>query len=216
LKASQQRFLSSGKPTAEQDKTTWQIKLPVTSNHSHGAIEFFDLNSKHKDFQLDSKFAEGWLKANAGQSSVVRVAYSADLLKSLKQAVSTQALSATDRLGLQNDQFALAKAGHVPLSLALDLAQAYIDEKDYSVWSDLSANLGAFASVWEAEKDVSDHVSAFIRQLYSKIGAGLGWDHSAGQSDLDKLLRAVVLSKLVRGRDGQSLLVCEVLTGRLR
>jgi hypothetical protein len=109
-----------------------------------------------------------WFKANAEQSAFVRVKYSGDLYGKLTRALESLALSPVDRIGLQSDAFALAQAGFMPtihvcfvfaffffrvvvwllrpprfvLFQALTLAKSYINEVDYTVWADLSSNLG--------------------------------------------------------------------------
>jgi puromycin-sensitive aminopeptidase len=57
-----------------------------------------------------------WIKFNSGQSGVYRVQYSPTLLKKLIPAIASNSLEAVDRLGIQNDAFALAYAGHISLS----------------------------------------------------------------------------------------------------
>jgi puromycin-sensitive aminopeptidase len=155
---------------------------------------------------LAPSFEKGWIKVNAGQSGVFRVAYGSGLSAALNPAIETLSLSPSDRLGLQNDAFALAKAGYIQLSQALTLAKSFTNETDYTVWSDLSANLSYVASVFEGE-DFFPKFQNYTRQLYEKIGASLGWDPKAGQTDLDKLLRSVVLAKL--GDNGDASVVAE-------
>jgi puromycin-sensitive aminopeptidase len=57
-----------------------------------------------------------WVKFNSGQSGVYRVQYSPTLLKKLLPAIASNSLDAVDRLGIQNDAFALAQSGHISLS----------------------------------------------------------------------------------------------------
>jgi len=80
-----------------------------------------------------------------------------------------------DRIGLENDAFALSIAGIVPAVQALELVQAYSNEVDYTVWYDLMANLGKFSDVWSNEPNYSD-VKKFIRNLFTQIGKKLGWE----------------------------------------
>jgi aminopeptidase N len=199
LHVHQERFLSSGRPTAEQDTTVWHLQLPVVGEH-HGEPSFFEVKEKDQTIDLPDALHNGWLKANAGQSSVLRVKYSQELLDGLNLAIQNLKLSATDRLGVVADAFALSKAGQIPLSQALSISRAFVNETDYSVWSDLSGNLAMIAALWEAEASFPK-LQTFVRNLYSKIGHSLGWEQKAGQSDLDKLLRAVVISRLADSGD---------------
>jgi len=110
--------------------------------------------------------------------------------------VKSGALSAADRLGLIEDAFALALSGTSKLVDALVLAESYINETDYVVWSTISDNLGTVSALLSsASAEVLAAYDRFVLRLYSKIGA-LGWDSTQGESDLNKLLRPRVLAML--------------------
>lgn len=195
----QERFLSSGRPTAEQDSTVWHLHLPLVGEHESKEA-FVEVTQKDQTISIPEALQSGWLKANSGQSAVARVKYSPELLALLNVAIEKLQLSATDRLGVVADAFALSKAGQINLSQALSISRAFVNETDYSVWADLSGNLATIAALWEAEPSYPKF-QGFVRSLYSKIGQSLGWAHKAGQSDLDKLLRAVVISRLADSGD---------------
>ena len=93
---------------------------------------------------LDSAGDSGWVKVNAGQTGFYRVNYDADQWKRLGEAVGSMELPATDRLGLQNDAYALMRAGSLSPATFLALAENYRGETHVSVWSDLASNLGSF------------------------------------------------------------------------
>jgi puromycin-sensitive aminopeptidase len=73
--------------------------------------------------------AEDWLKVNAGQTGFYRVNYPNEEWMRLRAAVDALQLPATDRLGLQNDAYALVRAGFAPATLFLSLAEAYASER---------------------------------------------------------------------------------------
>jgi len=106
---------------------------------------------------------------------------------------------------VQNDAFALAKSGAIPLSQALALAQNYVNETDFTTWSDLTANLESVASLL-AGSEAEPHMAKYMSKLYAKIG-GLGWEPVAGEKDLNKTLRAVVLGAL--GDSGDAAVISE-------
>ena len=72
------------------------------------------LPAKSHEFEIPEAANAPFVKFNSGQSGVYRVQYSAELAQKLANHVSD--LSDVDRLGLQNDAFALAKAGLIPLT----------------------------------------------------------------------------------------------------
>ena len=62
--------------------------------------------------------------------------------KALHEPISSLKLPAVDRLGVIMDAFALAKAGLMNTTFALDLCKAYKNEDCYPVWSALASGLG--------------------------------------------------------------------------
>eukprot|EP01128_Nolandella_sp_AFSM9_P003354 TRINITY_DN1435_c0_g1_i1.p1 TRINITY_DN1435_c0_g1~~TRINITY_DN1435_c0_g1_i1.p1 ORF type:complete len:863 (-),score=234.42 TRINITY_DN1435_c0_g1_i1:89-2677(-) len=193
FKVSQKRFFAAGAPTPEEDETVWNISIGVCSK-SHPEIKYVSLKTKTGVVEVDIDEDDEWVKFNAGQSGFYRVAYSAPLSERLGVAIKEKQLSAADRLGIQNDAFALSKAGLIPLSQTLALIQFYVEEDDYTVWSDLSANLGAVGTLLSGTA-VDANLDSYTLALYSSIKK-LGWDPVEGESDLHKRLRAVVLSQL--------------------
>jgi len=109
-------------------------------------------------------------------------------------------------LGLQNDAFALAKAGLQPTEQALALAEAYRDETEYTILADISANLGSIATVWASEPNF-DSFQAYTRSLYSPIVERLGWEKQDQEADNTALLRAVVIGK--EGGNGDTKVIAE-------
>jgi len=106
------------------------------------------------------------------------------------------ALPTVDRIGIQNDAFALAQAGLLDTTEALNIAKAYLNEVDYTVWSDLIGNnLRKVKEVWSGEPNY-DQLKKFIRHLITPISQKLGWDAKPGESDLNNMLRNVLLDEL--------------------
>lgn len=57
----------------------------------------------------------------------------------------------------------------------LKVAEAYINETDYTVWSDLSLSLGTQGLLIQST-DATDEMKAYNRNLYSKVFQSLGWE----------------------------------------
>jgi hypothetical protein len=98
----------------------------------------------------------------------------AELSSKIKKAVGTLALPTVDRLGIQNDVFALSKAGLITLPEALEVAEAYKNEVDFTVWSDLAASLSEVSTVWSTEPNI-DELKVFIRRIFTPIATKLGY-----------------------------------------
>ena len=192
LEYTQTVFLSSGEE--EKDSPVWPIPLSIsTDSHSSLLVEVL----KEGKGVVECPQAENskWLKVNSLQSSFVRVEYSPHLLSLLSLPVKQLQLPAVDRLGLQNDLFALSQAGRVSASKALEFSLNYINETEYAVWSDLLSNLSSLSSIWSSEPN-SSHFKNFRCHLLQNIFSSLGWEGKQGESSTNPLLRATVISVL--------------------
>uniref|UniRef100_A0A3P9IH36 Aminopeptidase n=1 Tax=Oryzias latipes TaxID=8090 RepID=A0A3P9IH36_ORYLA len=97
--------------------------------------------------------------------------------------------------GVGADQWVKSRAGMISTVEVLKLMEAFINEPNYTVWSDLSCNLGVLSSLL-SHTDFHEEIQEFIRDLFTPIGLKLGWDSKAGEGHLDALLRGLVLGKL--------------------
>jgi len=94
--------------------------------------KFITFQERKKEIIVNEAKGAEWVKFNGGQSGVYRLKTSPKLAEKLSIAVSSLSLSPVDRLGVQNDAFALAKAGLINLSQVLTLVKGYKNEKTLS------------------------------------------------------------------------------------
>ncbi len=173
---SQNRFFSS--PISKklvQDKTKWEFPINFKNN-----------------------------KANFGEEGFFRVAYSKDLLEKLKMPVENKSLSARDRLGIIRDLFALAEAGTIPTTDALEFLSAYKNEDNYTVWLEIAMGLGRLEQLL-AKTAAEKQLNQFILNLFSPVFARVGWNKLEKELHTDSLLRSLVISRL--GRSGHAEIV---------
>jgi len=71
-----------------------------------------------------------------------------------------------------------------------------ISLQEYAVWRDLVTNLNVILRTWESNNRVTEALHKLLRYLFVPIYDKLGWIQQPTHSDLDKLLRSVVLDKL--------------------
>jgi len=64
----------------------------------------------------------------------------------------------------------------------LKVMEAFVNEPNYTVWSDLSCNLGVLSSLL-SHTDFHEDIQEFIRDLFTPIGMKLGWDSRAGEGE---------------------------------
>ncbi|MGH0117167.1 UNVERIFIED_CONTAM: hypothetical protein FKN15_029580 [Acipenser sinensis] len=136
-----------------------------------------------------------WVKINPGTVGFYQIQYSSTMLESLIPGIRDLTLLPVDRLGLQNDLFSLARAGMISTVEVLKVMEAFVNEPNYTVWRDLSCNLGILSTLL-ANTDYHEEIQEFIRDLFTPIGQKLGWDTKPGEGHLDALLRGLVLGKL--------------------
>ena len=210
LRLSQTRFVYEHltEPQATYD-TTWHVPVSITSQDAGSASLLMDQSKATASL---GKSSEGWLKLNPDQIGFYRVNYSADDWDRLRPAVEALEVSTIDRLGLQNDAYALAKAGYAPMSRFLSLAQAYTNEINPSVWEDISANLGGLNSLLSDEAYYGEFRD-LARGIFEPIGARVGWEPRPGEGHLDTLLRSTVLTQLGKYLDEDTLSQASSLFG---
>lgn len=170
---SQSRFFASPISAKKvRDKTKWQIPITFKKN-----------------------------KVNFGETGFFRTAYSPELLEKLKIPVQNKLLTPRDRLGIIRDLFALAEAGTIPTTDALEFLSSYINETNYTVWLEIAMGLGRLEQLL-AKTDNKTYFDQLILKLFSPVFKRLGWEKTKNEPHADTLLRSLVISRL--GRSGHS------------
>jgi puromycin-sensitive aminopeptidase len=135
------------------------------------------------------------LKLNSGHVGFFRTNYSPEQWEALKVSIAKKRLPPNDRLGIQNDAFALTKGGYLSPEIYLSLTKAYKHETHVSVWESIAINLKWIEKVIHG-KSYFETFQSFCRDLFIETALSIGWDPSPGEKHLDSLLRSVLLSRL--------------------
>ena len=195
---SQRRFLYDHLlDEGEEDSTLWQVPVSIAKAGESDKVSLL-MDRQEADTELEAEAAAdspGWVKVNAGQTGFYRVNYAPEDWTRLQGAVEGLQLPAIDRLGLQNDAYALARAGFLPATQFLSLAEAYKVEADASVWSDLSTNLRGMENLL-LDQPYLTQFHGFARGLFQRIAGYVGWDARPDEGHLDSLLRGVALGQI--------------------
>lgn len=200
----QSRFLANGERPTAQEKQLWHVPLMISLDGQNKIR--FDLIDEVEPLLME--FPRGTcMKLNAGQTTLCRVNYTPEQWRLLQNAVACAILPAVDRLGLENDAFALARAGYIAITQALELAASYGDETDYAVWADLCGNLAACGSLWFQEPFYHKHYRRFVRELVRPTVDLLEWDAESGEGHLTALLRSMMIN--VAGYHGMLSVIVE-------
>lgn len=143
-------------------------------------------------------------KVNFGESGFFRTAYSKELLEKLKIPVEKKLLSARDRLGIIRDLFALAEAGIIPTTDALEFLSSYKKEDNYTVWLELAMGLGRLEQLL-FKTDAKNNLDKLILQLFSPLTEKLGWEEKKGEIHTHTLLRSLAISRVGRSGDKKTI-----------
>eukprot|EP00124_Ichthyophonus_hoferi_P001800 Ihof_evm13s104 gene=Ihof_evmTU13s104 len=204
LTATQTRFFTTG---PESDNTLWIVPLRVFGSSNEPTADIIDA-VRERTISLPSN--SEWWKANKNQSGFFRVKYEDHMAPLLGAQIASKQLDTTDRVGIISDAFALAGAGYSSTVQALTLLQYYTNETNYTVWCDVLVNLRHMRSVWYTEdQSVLDRLNAFERKLFQNIVKSLGWEVSANEGHLTKLLRPLVLRAAGRAQDMDVVATCQ-------
>jgi aminopeptidase N len=135
-----------------------------------------------------------WAFANAGAQGYYRTAYSTDVLRAIAPHVATE-LTASERLSLLDDEWAMVRVGRHSAGDYLLLAAGYGHEQSSGVLEELTRRL-AFVHEYLATGDAKPKIEAFIRSLLRPLLADVGFDRAPSDSDERRALRAAVVSAL--------------------
>ena len=204
LDLSQERFvydrLLGGDDEGSQ---VWRVPVGVSSGGQPSQRLVMEGPNARMQIPALSSDAD-WFKVNSDQTGFFRVNYSREDWDRLVPAIRSLALPATDRLGIQNDAYALSRAGILGVTQFLSLAAAYQNETDASVWSDLASNLREI-DLLLASETYHGRFRAACRDLFAPAAARSGWDARPGEGHLDALLRSTVLSQAGAYQDSETI-----------
>lgn len=190
VELAQQRFLADG----SKDRKNLEWNIPIKILYPDSKIMLESLDEKTKAFWVPG--GPDWSKANPDQSGFYRVAYSDDLWRCLVEAVKRSEISKIDRIGLLDDSMALAKAGYMKTSQALEMIVAQENDKefDYSVWSVIVGNLNAIDHILDEKGKES--LASFARKILRPGFEKFGWNKLQNEKHTDTLLRSLILRNL--------------------
>ncbi|EDO44762.1 predicted protein [Nematostella vectensis] len=205
LTITQNKFCADGSATGADQRWKVPVCISTCTSLSEPAVKTL-LEADSCSVQVSDVQPHQWIKLNPGQVGFYRVKYSPDMLELMLPAISNLTLPPRDRLGLQNDLYALSLAGVVSSCDFLKVVEAFSAETNYTVWNDLTVNLSSLALVMQYT-DCYDSLKRFCLKLYEPIFTKLGWDAKPGEGHLDALLRGLVIGRL--GKYGHEATVAE-------
>ena len=200
LSLSQEKFCADGKKQ-EGKQSEWMVPVSFcTATCPDKPVKKILFDTTTTEVILENVKPGEWVKLNCGTVGFYRVQYASEMLDSLITGIKNCTLAPRDRLGIQSDLFALARAGLIPAVDVLKVAEAYINETDYTVWSDLTMSLSTQGLLIQ-HTDAVDDFKAYNRNLYSKVFQQVGWEAKDNEGPLTAMLRDLVITKLGRNQE---------------
>ena len=187
---------------AGEDDSTWHVPLAIGTSSTPRAASTL-MEGRSTTVTIGGPPGE-WLKINPSQTGFYRVKYPPEELERLREPIRNLDLAPPDRLGIQNDAYALARAGHNSAAHFMEIAEAYMNETDATVCADLAANLGAIDMLVRDEPCYAGF-QALGRRIFKPIGDRTGWEAREGEREMDALLRSTALSQLAGYGDEDTL-----------
>ncbi len=172
----QERFLYLNKP----DKTLWSVPLSILESNN---IKYY--NMKSKKFKITNLNL-----INPGQIGFYRVKYDKELLYQLINSNP----NIINKIGLENDFYALSRGCYIKASEYLKLVRIFKNETNHVLWLDIASNLEKIKLLFYEKS--SDKLNQLVIELFSKIYQKVGWDEKPGELHTDFMLRSTVLSTL--------------------
>lgn len=201
LRLSQHRFgyagdLGDGESPipAHDDAAQWIVPLIFSQRSAtDGVITFEKVLLDQPSIDIDLIEPATWIYVNTEGTGFYRACYAPDLRAALVAHAQTD-LSAIERYGLVDDIWASVLAGDLEAHDFLEVAEAFREEADLSVWQRIIAGLSALDRIVEGDGRAALHtrVRGLINPAYEKLGP----EPRPEDSDRDRALRGVLFEAL--------------------
>ena len=201
LRLSQHRFgyagdLGDGESPipAHDDAAQWIVPLIFSQRSAtDGVITFERVLLDQPSIDIDLIEPATWIYVNTESTGFYRARYAPDLRAALVTHAQTD-LSAIERYGLIDDIWASVLAGDLEAHDFLDVAEAFREETDLSVWQRIIAGLTALDRIVDGDGRAALHTR--VRGLINPAYEELGPEPRPEDLDRDRALRGVLFEAL--------------------
>lgn len=202
LSITQNTFSADGKLDKEEAESTWLVPMDVILGSDLKKVLKLDLlDCRTKKYTIEG-VGDNWIKLNSNSIGLYRVLYPEALFEKLAAPIQNQLVPAMDRLGVQDDIFALAQAGKTNIIDYLQLLRAFKKEDSYVIWSSIASSLGEVSTILYYT-DFHGQFKAYGREIFGDIFQRLGWKPKPDEKHLDTVARSLVVERMVAYDDQQ-------------
>lgn len=191
ITVSQQHFLY-GQDKGSNSSLQWQVPLTVvvgnTSMVSRETLIW--IHNKTETHRIDAMHGNSWLLGNINQTGYFRVNYDLQNWRLLIQQLHSnpQMISVGNRAGLIDDAFSLARAGHLPQNVPLQLIGYLPEESSFLPWHAASRVLYQLDKLLDRSDEYSLFSDYVLKQVASRYHQ-MGWP-SPGAGSEGNILQA--------------------------
>jgi aminopeptidase N len=165
----------------------WQIPVCLRSPSGDAHCEL--LQERRKEVSFDS--CPAWVMANAGARGYYRAAAPPAMVRTMAEKVET--LSATERMAVLSDEWALVRSGRHDVGTFLDLVSGFRDERTASVVTTFASVLGTIDDEFATGTTRSAY-RAWVGKFIAPALSAVGLDGRLNDNDEQKSLRATVVN----------------------
>ncbi len=216
---SQKRFTISGSTA----RGRWPV--PVHYSVDGKAPAFLMMRNGRRKLGAGCK---AWVKLNSGQYGFYRVRYPNGMIDSLGSAIKEGKIGAVDAWGIENDLFAGARAGEIPLSEYMDFVRLYLLGAGPPADANISAHVDGLRV---ADTNISAHDGFRILSFFTKwrgeterlttdyniaLLNRVGWTERKEENTSSKIARGDAMMRLVLVRNPKAIKMAGQLFGRYR
>lgn len=188
LTLTQQRFTYRPRDSDQ----TWIVPLTLMVWDTNAEPRMQSFLMENAEMTLELPQPPTAYKLNIDQTGFYRVNYlDPDNLNALASRITERSLAHTDRWGLQNDLYALVRAGRLPLAAYLDFLDHYENESEYLPLASIAANLSQADAI--IAKGLRDRVAAVGRSMGQRVLVRIGMAPQANEPHTQAALRNQLL-----------------------
>ena len=159
---------------SDENNQRWFIPINIAT--SNGVNYKTLMSDPDMIIFLEKVATDAWIKINPAQIGFYRTYYSPEMITRLLPVI--QSLSPVDRLGIENDLFALSVAGVSRTVDFLNILSSFKNETNYTVWSDIDSNISSLGVIIQ-NTNYYKSFQDFVIWLYKPVLEKLGWDPRA-------------------------------------
>lgn len=198
LRLRQSRFQFAADPasgTGAPEPEVRTVPVGLRAGHADGEATVHRVLLADAEATVELEHEATWIVGNHEGDGFYRVELGDDDLRATA-AVALAELSALERYGLVEDEWALVLAGRSSLDRVLDLLRRLADDDDLSVWQRIGGVLGALRRLADpAERPAFE---AWVRALAAPALLRLGDAPAPGEPERTSALRATLFDLLAR------------------